>query len=184
MMTIGLNLLPEEKKERLLALLRFLFIKNILEIVIIICAIMAAALIWGWFLLAGEYQNLSVSASLVDRGFTSRNQDIRRANKVIRAVERSSQGYAPVLDKFLELADALPPGIKLNSLNLNREASNMSLVGTALNRQALLDFRETLKKFFWIASVEAPESLLEQKENINFELNAKIKDFAIFPAFK
>lgn len=182
MLNSTLNLLPPPKRKSVAAMLKFLFIKGMLEMIILVGAIVATILLWSWLVLLEEYNNLSVSAVQISRGSSSRNQEIRQLNKSIFDLERSGAGFTIVSIKITDIANILPPNVTLRTFNLNRRANQIELWGTADSRPSLLAFEDSLRKISWVEEIQAPASRLLQKENINFELRIKVKGWPALPA--
>lgn len=157
-------------------LIKFIFFKDMLEIVLLVAAFLSVILLWSWFALQNQFNNLSQSALLVNREYSHYNQDIRKLNIVVKQFNLSNKSYAPLSPKILELATKLPNNIKLNSLFINRKDNTVTISGIAKTREALLAYQETLKNYSWIGSVETPTSQLFQKENVNFEIKASPKN--------
>ncbi len=179
MMNINLNLLPVVKKNRLEYIINFLLIKDILELVIFICSILAVTLIWSWVFIENDYVYLAESAASVDREYYSYNQDVKKINNLIHSINLANQNFVPITPKAKELINSLPGDIKINSLKLDREAQTLVINGTALTRSALLNYQDILNKISWINEVETPASQLFQKENINFEFTTKLKNLSL-----
>src|SRR3989344_374061 len=171
----AVNLLPPPKKSKLENLVRFIFVKNMLEIVLITAAVLAISLIWSWLTLQEDFNSLSESAIVVSQEFTTQNQEVRDANRRLENFNNAGQGFKRMLPELLTVADNLPKDITLNSLNINRADSSLSISGSALTRQALLDYQEKLKEITWLENVSSQISRLLQKENIPFEFKIKIK---------
>ena len=62
---------------------------------------------------------------------------------------------------------------------MDRRTQTLVLSGTALTRSALLHYQDVLNGISWITQVETPASQLFQKDNINFEFRAKLKDLSL-----
>ena len=176
MMNINLNLLPTAKKNRLDSTINFLFIKNIIELFLIVVAIMTAILVWGWVFLQNDFANLSRTATLINRENYSYNQDTKTINELIKNLNLSSKKFLPLSPKLTDLIATLPSDIKLNSLQMDTQAQTINLTGTAVSRDALLNYQEVLNTIPWLSNVQTPASQLFQKENIKFEFSAKLKN--------
>lgn len=176
MMNIDLNLLPVAKKNRLDYIINFLLIKGILELVILVGSILAATLIWSWIFLGNDFANLAASAAAVNREYYTYNQDVKNINNLVRNINLANQNFVPIAPKLKELIKSLPNDIKINSLHIDRHAQTLVITGTALTRSALLRYQDVLNEISWITRVETPASQLFQKENINFEFKAKLKN--------
>lgn len=179
MMIINLNLLPAAKKSRLEYITNFLLIKDILEMVILTSSILAAILLWSWFFLEKDFAALAESAAAVNREYYSYNQDVKNINSVVRNINLANQNFAPITPKAKELIDSLPNDIKINSIRVDRHAQTLILNGTALTRSALLNYQDVLNQISWITQVETPASQLFQKDNINFEFKANLKNLSL-----
>jgi Tfp pilus assembly protein PilN len=179
MMNIELSLLPVVKKNRLEYIINFLLIKDILELVILIGSILAATLIWSWIFLEKDFAALAESAAAVNREYYTYNQDVKDINNVVRNINLANQNFVPITPRLKELISSLPNDIKINSLHIDRRAQTLVITGTALTRSALLNYQNALNKISWITQVETPASQLFQKENINFEFKAKLKNLSL-----
>jgi len=177
MIRLDINLLPPRKKEKLKFLIKFIFTKEILELIIFFCAIAAIALIWSWLVLQQSLADLASASALVNRDYTSYNKDIRVINTLIKNINKSSAEYQAINPKLIELINNLPTNIKLVSLSLNRQTQTLELQGIASTREDLLNYQTTLKKISWLEEVSTPVSKLFQKTDITFEFKTKIKDF-------
>jgi|GEM_PF-573687 len=170
-----LNLLSKEKRGRLEHLTKFIFIRDILEMVLLIYTVLAMVLLWSWIVLQEDSNNLAESSTLVNREYSKYNQAIREVNSDIKNLNSISQYYLPISPKLSEVINILPKDIKINALNIDRLQNNITLSGTALTREALLNYQEVLKKITWLENITTPTSQLFQKENISFEVKAKLK---------
>jgi len=171
-----INLLSKQKRGRLEHLTKFIFVRDILEIVLLIYTMLAITLLWSWIVLQEDFNNLAESSTLVNREYSRYNQEIRDVNSLIRNLNKTSQIYLPLAPKLSEIIQGLPKDIKLNAINIDRNLNNVTFSGTALTRDALLEYQEQIKKIGWLEKFETPASQLFQKENINFEMRAKLKN--------
>lgn len=178
-MEININLLPMTKKTKLDYIVNFLLIKDALEIVVLIGALLAGILVWSWVFLQENYTSLAQTAALVDREYSGQNQDIKNINLLTKNINLSGRNFVPLGPRIKELASLLPPDIKTNYINLNRQNQTLVINGTAKTRDALLNFQDILNKVNWISHVETPASQLFQKENINFEFKTKLKNLTV-----
>lgn len=179
-----INLLPERKKDGLDKLVKFLFCKEILEVVLLTSAFLSITLLWGWIILQENFTNLSQSALSVNKEFSHYNQDVRKINLALKKLNASSLGFSPITSKIVEFINKLPADIKLNSLNLNRETGTFEISGIAKNRDILISFQSLLQSLDWLENVQSPTSQLFQKQNINFDIKAKIKNISLIEAQK
>lgn len=175
MFSAKINLLSIEKKKRLEQLIKFIFFKELVEIILLVSALLSIVLLLSQSILQREFNDLSQSATLVNREFSHYNQEIRKINSIIKNFNNASKNYSPLSPKILEFIQKTPSDIKISSLNIDQTAGTIIISGTAKTRNSLLSYQDSLKKYAWISGVQAPTSQLFQKDNVNFQINARIK---------
>lgn len=87
------------------------------------------------------------------------------------ALKGQTPRWVGLIERIKSLAVA---GIALNKLDISLE--NIGISGTALTRDTLLQFKAVLEKSELFMEVKVPFSYLEQKDNIPFALNLKLKN--------
>lgn len=179
MVPTKINLLPPSKKGLLEKLVKFIFFKEILEIILLVAAFLSVILLWSWYALQNQYNDLSQSALLVNREYSHYNQEIRKLNSVIKQFNSANINFAPLTPKILELIEKLPSDIRINSLTINRKNNLIIISGIAKTRDALLNYQSSLKNYSWIQGVQTPTSQLFQKDNVNFEIKASPKNLPL-----
>jgi Tfp pilus assembly protein PilN len=169
------NLLSPGRRVRLGKLIRFLFVKELLEFVMFGAAILAIAHIFGWLILVGTLQNLVNSSLLVGRETPPFTEEIREINKLTNNIKKAGKDYVPTTPLVLDVVRTLPPGVRLVTFDLDMTEKTLVLTGVATTRQDLLGYQETLKEIEWVKSVKAPASQLFEKENLSFEIRAEVR---------
>lgn len=173
-MKLRLNLASPEKKRNLTVLIRYLFVKEMLEVIIFTLSLLAMMYIFAWFIVSDAMTDAVTSSLLVNRDAPPLNRDIQSLNHLTKNFVSSAESFSSLTPKVLELATILPDDIKLIGLDLDRRSNSITISGTAATRSALLNFQEVIGKVTWIKGVTAPNSQLFQKENINFEIHGKL----------
>lgn len=176
MIRLDINLLPPEKMGRLKFLIKFIFSKEILELIIFFCSIIAITLVWSWLVLQQSLTDIASASALVNKDYSTYNKDIKTINTLIRDISKASSEYQAINPKLIELINNLPTNIKLTSLALDRQTQILELQGVASTREELLNYQITLKKISWLEEVNTPVSKLFQKTDVTFEFKTKIKD--------
>lgn len=171
-----ISLLPKNKKDKLDQLVKFIFFKELLEIILLVVALLSIILLWGWHTIQQQFNNLSESAMLVNKEFSHYNQEIRKVNLLFKNFSATNKNYSPLSPKLIDLATKLPPDIRITSLSLRREDGTFVLSGIAKTREALLAYQTNLNKIEWLSQLQTPNSQLFQKENINFEFKGNLKN--------
>lgn len=173
----GVNLLSPFKKGKLEQLVRFIFIKEMLAMVLLASALVATAIIWSYQVLQEDFNNLSESATLVNKEFSNYNLETRRLNTQAKNLNQAANRFTRLSPKIADLAAKLPANIKINGLQIDRNSGKIFISGTAQTREALLAYQEILKSVEWLTNTETPISQLFQKTDINFTIQALFKDF-------
>lgn len=173
----GVNLLSPFKKGKLEKLVRFIFVKEMLAMVLLASALGAITITWSYIVLQEDFNNLSESASLVNKEFSKYNLETRRLNSLAKSLNQAAAGYTRLSPKILDLTANLPSDIKINGLQMNRNNGKIFISGTAQTREALLRYQEILKTVDWLIEVDTPISQLFQKTDINFTIQALFKDY-------
>ncbi len=185
MTDLQLNLLAPEKKKRFLKLVRYIFIKELLEFTVFTIAILAIFNLLGLLVLSQTLTDLAQSTLLVNHQQSRVEQEVVRINSLSKHIVTSGQEYTTFLPKLTELTTAIPATITLRAIDINRTTNSFTLAGVADSRQALLDFKNILSTVSWVDTTSAPISQLFQKENISFEIHGTLKGFSgLKPAAK
>lgn len=168
----NINLLPDDKKKRLHTLVKFIFAKDLLEIMLLFYALLATVFIWSWLTLINEYSNTAESTTLVSREGSKRSREVRETNGVLRQFNRSAENYAAITPKLNDIITVLPPDIELNTVVFNRGQNSFTISGTARTRMALLNYETVVKQLPWLQDITSPIAQLFERENISFEMKA------------
>jgi len=102
-----------------------------------------------------------------DRQFMEINNQLSDANKI-----KSDQLYWSKL--LMKLSEKVPDGIEIT--NLLTKNYGVSLVGRADNRDRLVGFKEELEEDACFTDISLPLSNLVSKENIDFQIDLKMKE--------
>lgn len=181
MIALTLNLLPPPKRKRLINLVNFLLTKEFVELTIFAASLLAIVFVSGWLVLVDSMGNLAKSSFLVSRQTPTINQDVRRLNKLFSNLITSGKEYGALSPVLLSIAQTLPPGIKLNSLAIDRAGKTVTIDGEAMTRDGLLAYENVLRTMPFLNSISHPTSLLFQKENVSFEIQASLSGFPDIP---
>lgn len=174
MMSLRLNLLSPDKKKHFDSVTKYLFIRELLEITIFTLALLAMMYLFAWWVIAGAMRDAVGSSLLLNRQAPPVNQDILNLNRQTKNIVLSGNDFALLSPKIFELAEVLPPDIKLVGIQIDRNNNTVSLSGRAATRDALLNFQKVIEKIAWIKGITTPTSQLIQKENIDFEIRGKL----------
>jgi Tfp pilus assembly protein PilN len=174
MMSLHINLLSPDKKKNLMSIAKFLFLKEMLELVIFTVAILAIMYLFAWWVVTEAMRDAVTSSLLVSKSAPPVNEDIRNLNNATKYVVQAGQEFYPLTPKFLQIVNTLPDDVKLTGVNINRTNNTIVIAGMAATRDSLLKYQDTISKIEWIKGVTIPKSQLFQKEDINFEIHGNL----------
>lgn len=176
-MSLRLNLLSQDKKKNIISMTRYLFIKEMLELVIFTLTLLAIMYLFAWWVVTEAMRDAVLSSLLINREPPQVNAEVREINKLSRDVITSGQDFYPLTPKILDVINHLPTDVKLVGISIDRKTNSVIISGTASTRAALLAYQESVGKVSWISGITIPTSQLFQKENINFEIHGNLKGF-------
>lgn len=179
MIDLSINLLSSTKKNKLKSLIKFLFVKEYLELVLLAACLLAIFDLAAFTIMTQVVNDLSNSSLLVTKDFSSLNREIASINKLLKSVSVSGSQFVPVTPWFAELVGILPADIRLTNFSIDRMAGTVSFSGLAATRETLVEFQKLLAALPWIKDVNVPHSQLLQKENVTFEITATLKEGVI-----
>src|SRR3990167_306681 len=111
---LHLSLISPDKKDRLKKLIRYIFIKQLLEFVLLTAALLAIIHLLGFWVVSQTLNDLAVSSLLVNREQTAANRDVRRINILTRNITASGEEYTELTPKLVELIGVIPPSITIH----------------------------------------------------------------------
>lgn len=179
MLSLRINLLSPDKRHSFKSLMKFLFVKEMLEFAILTASMLAMMYLFAWWVLAQAMSDVVSSSLLVNREAPPINKDIQELNRQTKNINLSSQDFYPLSHLIFELSNVLPSDIKLVGVEFDRQKNSVTISGTAATRDALLNFQKVVSDLKWIVAVTAPTSQLFQKENITFEIKGSLQGVPI-----
>jgi Tfp pilus assembly protein PilN len=174
MKTLHLNLLSPDKRKKFLNLVRFIFVKELLEITILVFSFITVIHLLGLLIISQTLADLSTSTLLINREQTAVDQEVRRINSLTKSVTLSGADFTIISERLQELFAVIPSTITLQVLDIDRKNNTILITGNAESRPALLNFQQILATIPWIKNVSTPKSQLFQKENVGFEIKGSI----------
>lgn len=176
---VSINLIPQYRKDQIA---RAQHLKLIIKSEIGISLLLAILLIFIWGL--NKTLDLDLNAVIASQNLEN-NQDkyveIKEyqdnfskvnINTALISKLRKDQLYWSRL--FEKLSNNLTPGIEITDLGTNNYS--VSMVGISDTRDSLIAFRDKLAKEDCFTDVNLPLSNLASQENIDFQIDLKIKE--------
>lgn len=171
---LTLNLISEELKKEIKLRHLYSFIKKINLTLIIITIAIAIILLSAKTILQIKFNDTVDQTTLVTKNNQGYNLKIRDINNKINFIEKIQNDFIPWSNLLEIVADITSNDIDLNYLKINFEEQTIKIKGRAGLRSSLLDFKQKMETTTVFKNIDFPIKNILEKENINFEISAKI----------
>lgn len=173
-----LNLLPEDKKAAIQKQLRFRFLlwQTFLGFLLLVfyTSILAGIFFILDFQLTSFRGIVGAGESFAEeKSLSEYEKKFRDTNDTVDTIERLNRFHLNFTEVFLFLDTILPPGIAVE--DLSTKDYTVLLTGRAATRESLLLLDERLKQAECAEKVNIPISNLFSEENIDFQIDFKLK---------
>ena len=170
-----LNLLSPEKSQHLKRMVNFQFVKNLLEVILIIISICGITLLGGQWVLEDYFNKIAEQIISVSNRYSATNSEIKKINQTLDKVEKIQNEYYSWSEKIVLLSEKIPEGVTLQNLSLDQKNKKLTLQGLANTREVLLNLRNELNTIPWVQTTDIPPSQLTGKTNLAFSLVVLLK---------
>lgn len=170
-----LNLLPPDKYQHLKRMVSFQFIKNLLELILIIISLGGIALLGGQWVLQDYFNQIAEQIISTSNRYAATNQDIKKINFTLNKVEKIQKEYQYWAGFIPAITEKIPAKVTLMALNFDDKNKKIILTGTAVTRDDLIALKDQLNTLPWIKPVAIPPTQLTEKNNIQFSLTVEKK---------
>ena len=170
---ITLNLISEELKKEIKLRHLYLFIKKINLALIVITIIIAIILLAAKTILQVNFNNIVEQTTLVTKNNQGYNNKIKEINSKIDFIEKIQNDFIPWSNLLEIIAKITPEDVNLYYLKINEDKS-IKIKGKANLRDSLLNFKQKMEAATVFKDIDFPIKNILEKENIDFEINAKI----------
>lgn len=171
---LTLNLISEELKKEIKLRHLYLFIKKINLALIIITIVIAIILLAAKTILQMKFNDIVDQTTLVTKNNQGYNIKIRDINSRLDFVTKIQNDFIPWSNLLKTVADITSGDIGLNYLKINFAEQTIKIKGRADFRNSLLDFKQKMEATAIFEDIDFPIKNILEKENIDFEINAKI----------
>lgn len=169
-----LNLIPKKLKKE--AKLRRLYkeLKKIDYVLIIAAAIIAITLLAAKLILQNNFKNIIEQTTLVAETSQTHNAKVLDVNFQMSQISQVQNDFVELSLLIEDLATKTPEDIALSNIKINRVPPSINISGYADAREELLSFKKNLEDSPIYFDIKFPLQNILQKENINFEMSAKL----------
>lgn len=171
---LTLNLVSAEQKKEIKLRHLYGFIKKISLALIIIAVIIAIILLAAKIVLQFKFNDIVEQTTLVTKNNQGYNSKVREINGKLNFIAKIQDDYIPWSNLIKKLAEITPADINFSYLKLNAQDKTISLKGKAKFRDSLLDFKDEMAANPVFQDIDFPIKNILEKENIDFEINAKL----------
>jgi len=171
---LTLNLISGELKKEIKLRHLYLFIKKINLTLIIITIVVTIILLIAKIILQVKFNDIVDQTTLVTKNNQGYNIKIRDINKRLDFIEKIQNDFIPWSNLLKTMAEITSSDINLNYLKINFAEQTIKIKGKAGLRDSLLDFKQKMEATTIFKNIDFPIKNILEKENINFEINAKI----------
>lgn len=174
-MEIVLNLLPPEKKKSIRNLYLILYLRMVIETLLIYSLLMAIPLFASRYYLDNNFKDIQEKTASFSREYTKINQEIKTTNQKLKDIDLVQDKFLAWTPYLINVLKATPTStIFLKKVEFGKENKMIVIQGRAKTREALLDYKTILEKLSFVANLQIPVASLTAKENIDFLLTPNL----------
>ncbi|MDO8592165.1 MAG: hypothetical protein Q7R92_00150 [bacterium] len=171
---IILNLVSAEQKKEIKLRHIYGLIKKINLTLVIIAIAIAITLLSAKVILQSKFNEIVEQTTLVTKTNQGYNNSVREINNKLNFVAEVQNDFIPWSKLLAALALTTPGDISFYYLKIDAEAKTIKIKGRALRRDSLLGFKNRLADNASFKEIDFPIQNILEKENIDFEINAKL----------
>jgi hypothetical protein len=171
---LTLNLISEELKQEIKLRHIYGFVKKINLTLIIIAIVIAIILLIAKVILQNKFNDTVEQMTLVTKTNQGYNNEVRDINNKLNFVAKIQDDFIPWSDLIKKIAEITPSNVSLYNLKLDANEQTIRIKGKAYLRSSLLDFKDNLEATTYFNNIDFPLKNILEKENIDFEIAAKL----------
>ncbi|NTU98755.1 hypothetical protein HGA64_01980 [Candidatus Falkowbacteria bacterium] len=170
---ITINLISEKKKQEIKFKHIYALLKKLDFVLLIVVCSIAMLILGSKIILQNSFNQTISQTTLITKNSQGYNNKVHDINSKISSVEQVQKDFYVWSKLFTELDMDLPSGIRLTYIKAGNDKA-VILRGVATTREELLNFKAKLEKSLIISDPVLPISSILNKEDIHFEINAKL----------
>lgn len=172
---IKLNIIPDKIKKEIKANFIYNITKKSLYIIIIFLSLFGIILMTSEYILLSALTKEMNGATLDFKSSakTSENK-VNEINNQINSLETIQNDFTRWSIFYDFITKNSPEGIIFNSISIDKNVPSVIFRGFSVDRDTLLSLKKLLEESDVFDNIDFPIKSLLQKENINFEIKAKL----------
>lgn len=176
---LNLNLLSSKERKKIRLEKNFLLTKNVifdisLALIIIIVSLLATTIILNLYKKDFDKTIENEINLLSSTKRESLEKSTKELNAQLNTIESIQKEYVKWSNLLTELTKVVPVGVKINSLELNKNNKKVNITGVSKNREVLLEFQNNLKNLNYFTNITSPISNLLVRENVEFQFTGEL----------
>lgn len=171
---LKLNLISQELKKEIKLRRLYGSLKRIYALLIIVTATAAIMLLTARVILQNNFNKVVEQTTLITKNSQSYNIKVREINSQLSSIEKIQNDFIFWSRLLGGLTEEVKDDITFYYLGLDKNTKTLKLKGVSATRESLLAFKENLEKSTVFDGIDFPLTNILQKNNINFEIAAKL----------
>lgn len=171
---LTLNLVSSEQKKEIKLRHLYDFIKVTSLTLIIITIAVVIILLVAEMIVQSKFNEIPGQTTLVTKTNQSYNNKVQEINNKLDFIGKIQDEFIPWSNLIKNLAAIAPADINFYYVKLDSSEQTIKIKGRAGLRNSLLDFKEKMEATGYFKEIGFPIKNILEKENIDFEINAKL----------
>lgn len=171
---LTLNLVSAGQKKEIKLRHIYGLVKTIDLTLVIITITIAVILLIAKMILQLNFNNIVEQTTLVTRTNQGYNNNVREINNKLNFIKKIQDEFIPWSNLIKNLAEITPADISLHQIKISSPEQTIKITGRAGLRSSLLNFKDKMAAAAYFKDIEFPIKDILEKENIDFEINAKL----------
>lgn len=171
---LALNLVSQDLKKEIKLRRLYHSLKRIYFLLLIVVIFTAITLLVAQIILQNNFNKIVEQTTLITKNSQTYNLRVREVNARLNSVDQIQNNFVYWTKLFEALTGGIKNDVTFSYLKINGGDSSAMIRGAAKTRSGLLDFKETLESSDIFSDINFPLSNLLEKNNINFEISAKL----------
>lgn len=176
---ISLNLLSPPQKEYLRYEQLYLTIRMVIVLVLTFTVIISGMFMAARLMLQDNFAELLTSTTQVNEKSRPVDKEISELNNTLRDTKIIQDSFVKWSDVLIAITNAIPENVQISYMNLEVKSNTFNLKGLAKRRDDFLKLEDNLKQLPILEDVSSPTSNLLLRENVNFQITARLKSEAL-----
>jgi len=171
---LTLNLVSQELKQEIKLKLVYNLLKKMDYVLIIIAVIVAIILSVAKLILQNNFNKIVAQTTLITKNNQGYNSKVREINSRLNFTAQIQNDFIAWSKVIENLAKLTPDNITFSLIKIDKTKQSIIIKGKAILRDSLLLLKQGMEESPIYQEIEFPVKNILQKENVVFEINAKL----------